>query len=78
MAARGFTLGELLVTISIVAALAALLLPVLAQARERAQRASCLANLCQIGQAHQLYLQDWDERLSAWLQSRAGYGTAGA
>jgi prepilin-type N-terminal cleavage/methylation domain-containing protein/prepilin-type processing-associated H-X9-DG protein len=62
----GFTLIELLVVISIIAMLAALLLPVLAGAREMARRTTCLSNMRQIGMAHQLYLQDCDERLPYW------------
>jgi prepilin-type processing-associated H-X9-DG protein/prepilin-type N-terminal cleavage/methylation domain-containing protein len=60
-----FTLVELLVVTAIVALLA-VLLPALAQARERARRVVCLSNLRQIGQAYALYLQDWDEQLPDW------------
>jgi len=57
----GFTLIELLVVISIIAIVAALLFPELAQAREKARQAKCLSNCKQIALAGRMYAQDYDE-----------------
>ncbi len=73
----GFTLLELLAVIATIVTLAALLLPVLANAKTKAQRAACASNLRQLDLAWQVYYGENDDYLaesysfnnpSAWVQ----------
>ena len=56
----GFTLTELLVVLGIVALLAAILFPVIASSRRKAQDTTCVQNLRQLSQALTMYTSDYD------------------
>ena len=81
---KGFTLIELLVVVAIIVILAAMLLPALQRAREKARQSVCMNNLKQISMGALLYTQDYDGYLprccgpKPWwywlLKTYVGYG----
>jgi prepilin-type N-terminal cleavage/methylation domain-containing protein len=62
MKRTGFTLIELLVVIAIIAILAAILFPVFARARAKAQQSTCLANVKEIALSAIMYCSDNDDK----------------
>jgi prepilin-type N-terminal cleavage/methylation domain-containing protein/prepilin-type processing-associated H-X9-DG protein len=66
----GFTLIELLVVIAIIAVLAAILFPVFAAARKKAQQTTCLSHEKQFALAYISYAHDYNDTVAPWTNAQ--------
>ncbi len=69
---RGFTLVELLVTMGIIAILAAICLPVAARAKAKARQVECVSNLRQLGLSFRIFAQEHRGRFPMGVRVRYG------
>ncbi len=68
---RGFSMLEMALTLAVIGLLAALLFPIVFKARRKTASVTCVSNLRQLGQALELYRQDWEQYApQGWQDTR--------